>query len=92
MEVIIWSNKRINLIQVEHILMENPQTNLLNEFSVKIKLGEQFDASFFLEFTKIMVEAEARPQCHVIVLDSLIARAHVYSLSNKCFYLYCKSN
>jgi len=72
MEVIIWSNKRINLIQVEHILMENPQTSLLNEFSVKINLGEQFDASFFLEFTKVMVEAGARPQCHVIILDSLI--------------------
>jgi len=40
MEVIIWTNKRINLSLVEEVFQENPITKRLNEFSVEIRTGE----------------------------------------------------
>jgi hypothetical protein len=72
MEVIIWTNKRINLSLVEEVFQENPITKRLNEFSVEIRTGDRYDAQFFLSFSSSVVEARMRPQYHLIVLDSVL--------------------
>ncbi len=50
MEVIILTNKRIDLTLVEEVFLENPITKRLKEFSVEIRTGDKFDAQFFLSF------------------------------------------
>ncbi len=73
MEVIIWTNKRVDLTSVMSVLQEDPDSGLLHPHDVVVKIEHEFNSEFFLDFCKSLRNAGVVPQYHVIILDGRTA-------------------
>jgi hypothetical protein len=69
-ELVIWASNKFDFQRAGNTLLEDPRTNLLHDFDVRIRDTSITEVEFLREFEWAVLEANCRPQCHMVILDS----------------------